>query len=67
MNKDRIFFEGIGAIQELNLMTLELKARLDRLECLINKDNLLNDRKFYLVKLNFKSFIYYLLLFIMIM
>lgn len=68
VNKDRLFFEGIGAIKELDSIACDLKVRLERLEYaeqLKNKEKLFIESKF--IGLNGKSSIYLLILLILIM
>lgn len=67
VNKDRLLFEGIAAIQQLNTVTVDLKRRLERFESAVSKDCLLNDGKFQSrSSLSIKSFAYLLLLFVLI-
>lgn len=68
VNKDRLLFESVGAIQQLNSITTDLKRRLERFENAVNKDCLLNEGKFQRgSSLSMKSFAYLLLLFVLIM
>lgn len=68
INKDRLLFESVGAIQQLNSITNDLKRRLERFENAMNKDGLLNDAKFQNgSSLSMKSLSYLFLLFVLIM
>ena len=68
INKDRLLFEALGGIQQLNLVTADLKRRLERFENAANKERLLNDTEFRgRSSPSTTSFIYLLLLFVLIM
>lgn len=67
INKDRIFFEGIAAIQELNSITSNLKNRLEKFENLMDENCLLNEKFNQNSILNFKSFFYLFIIFVLIM
>ncbi len=36
VNKDRLFMENIGAVQELCKLTVKLKGRIESIECRLN-------------------------------